>query len=122
MLCVVSVNVPSAYETPTGVPIYLHGNLWVPDRRRHTYRIKRSEEIRFYSRRRSGTLYSHNSYIHSFKTQIERVIFVVWSNKDRDVYRELLPEYFAQPEPETPESDPTEDKKSEEETPVERSA
>ncbi|KAK0484017.1 A1pp-domain-containing protein [Armillaria novae-zelandiae] len=25
---------------------------------------------------------------------LERVIFVVWSNKDRDVYQELLPEYF----------------------------
>ncbi|KAG7448106.1 A1pp-domain-containing protein [Guyanagaster necrorhizus] len=25
---------------------------------------------------------------------LERVIFVVWSNKDRDVYQDLLPEYF----------------------------
>ncbi|KAK0441902.1 A1pp-domain-containing protein [Armillaria borealis] len=25
---------------------------------------------------------------------LERVILVVWSNKDRDVYQELLPEYF----------------------------
>ncbi|KAF5382197.1 hypothetical protein D9615_004251 [Tricholomella constricta] len=27
-------------------------------------------------------------------SKVERVIFVVWSNKDRDVYRSLIPEYF----------------------------
>ncbi|KAF8913560.1 A1pp-domain-containing protein [Mucidula mucida] len=27
-------------------------------------------------------------------SKLERVIFVVWSNKDRDVYRDLIPEYF----------------------------
>lgn len=35
-------------------------------------------------------------------SKIERVIFVVWSNKDRDIYRSLIPEYFP------PESDSSE--------------
>lgn len=30
---------------------------------------------------------------------LEKIIFVVWSNKDRDVYRELIPQYFPPDEP-----------------------
>jgi len=45
-------------------------------------------------------------------TKLERVIFVVWSDKDREVYESLIPEYFPQegksqgsePEPESAES------------------
>ncbi|KAK0211081.1 A1pp-domain-containing protein [Desarmillaria ectypa] len=33
---------------------------------------------------------------------LERVIFVVWSNKDRDVYQELLPGYFPPSVPSEP--------------------
>jgi len=42
--------------------------------------------------------------------KFDRVIFVVWSNKDRDVYRDLIPYYFP------PEEDPEEDPKEEEES------
>ncbi|KAJ7591184.1 hypothetical protein C8J56DRAFT_934894 [Mycena floridula] len=30
-------------------------------------------------------------------SQVDRIIFVVWSNKDRDVYRDLIPVYFPPP-------------------------
>ncbi|KAF9644900.1 A1pp-domain-containing protein [Thelephora ganbajun] len=34
--------------------------------------------------------------------KLDRVIFVVWSDKDRDVYRDLIPYYFPQEEEPTP--------------------
>ena len=36
--------------------------------------------------------------------QIDRVIFVVWSDKDKEVYEDLIPEYFP------PEEEPAEQK------------
>ncbi|KAJ7494622.1 A1pp-domain-containing protein [Mycena galericulata] len=40
-----------------------------------------------------------------YDSDLDRVIFVVWSNKDKEVYETLIPEYF--PDPDSPQDGPS---------------
>jgi len=58
--------------------------------------------------------------------KLDRVIFVVWSNKDKEVYETLIPEYFPAPDPtqevppgDSPAADPVEEAATKESEPEE---
>jgi len=49
-------------------------------------------------------------------SKLDRIIFVVWSNKDKEVYETLIPEYF--PSLDTPENPPASDVSGTEDSPA----
>ncbi|KAJ7637629.1 hypothetical protein DFH06DRAFT_1218688 [Mycena polygramma] len=53
-------------------------------------------------------------------SKLDRIIFVVWSNKDKEVYETLIPEYF--PSPDATENKPPSDLAATEDSPVKKGA